>query len=78
MKISWRRMQIASGTNFFCFSSQREKVLSNESPPGSLYRKQLVRRDLSRYVFVTECAIRIDKQQKERYNNVVIDNDVII
>ena len=23
-----------------------------------------VRRDLSRYVFVTECAIRIDKQQK--------------
>ena len=30
------------------------------------------------HVFVTECAIRIDKQQKERYNNVVIDNDVII
>ena len=38
----------------------------------------LLRRDLSRYVFVTECAIRIDKQQKERYNNAVIDNDVII
>ena len=37
-----------------------------------------MRRDLSRYVFVTECAIRIDKQQKERYNNVVIDNDIII
>ena len=30
------------------------------------------------YVFVTECAIRIDKQQKECYNNAVIDNDVII
>ena len=25
-----------------------------------------------------QCAIRIDKQQKERYNNIVIDNDVII
>lgn len=37
-----------------------------------------MRRDLSRYVFAKECAIRIDKQQKERYNNVVIDNDVII
>ena len=31
-----------------------------------------------RYVFAKECAIRIDKQQKERYNNAVIDNDVII
>lgn len=47
MKISWRRMQIASGTNFFRFSSQEEKVLSNESPPGSLYRKRLVRYILS-------------------------------
>ena len=37
-----------------------------------------LRRDLSKYVFAKECAIRIDKQQKERYNNVVIDNDVII
>ena len=37
-----------------------------------------LRRDLSKYVFVKKCAIRIDKQQKERYNNVVIDNDVII
>ena len=36
-----------------------------------------MRRDLSRYVFAKECAIRIDKQQKERCNNVVIDNDVI-
>ena len=36
-----------------------------------------LRRDLSRYVFAKECAIRIDKQQKERCNNVVIDNDVI-
>ena len=33
---------------------------------------------ISRCVFVKKCAIRIDKQQKERYNNVVIDNDVII
>lgn len=32
---------------------------------------------MSRYVFAKECAIRIDKQQKERCNNVVIDNDVI-
>ena len=37
-----------------------------------------VRRDLSWSVFAKQCAIRIDKQQKERYNNVVIDNDVII
>ncbi len=28
--------------------------------------------------FAKQCAIRIDKQQKERYNNVVIDNDIII
>ena len=38
----------------------------------------LLRRDLSRSVFAKQCAIRIDKQQKGRYNNVVIDNDVII
>ena len=37
-----------------------------------------LRRDLSRSVFAKQCAIRIDKQQKERYNNIVIDNDVII
>ena len=37
-----------------------------------------LRQDLSRYVFAKECAIRIDKQQKERYNNAVIDNDIII
>ena len=37
-----------------------------------------LRRDLSRYVFAKECAIRIDKQQKERYNNAVIDNGIII
>ena len=43
-----------------------------------LQKDFLLRRDLSRYVFAKECAIRIDKQQKERYNNVVIDNDVII
>ena len=43
-----------------------------------LEQDHFLRRDLSRYVFAKECAIRIDKQQKERYNNVVIDNDVII
>ena len=43
-----------------------------------LGQQLFLRRDLSRYVFVKKCAIRIDKQQKERYNNVVIDNDVII
>jgi hypothetical protein len=42
------------------------------------FKDTLLRRDLSRYVFVKKCAIRIDKQQKERYNNIVIDNDVII
>lgn len=47
-------------------------------PPGVIQKKGLLRRDLSRYVFAKECAIRIDKQQKERYNNAVIDNDVII
>jgi hypothetical protein len=45
---------------------------------GKIFEKSLLRRDLSKYVFAKECAIRIDKQQKERYNNVVIDNDVII
>ena len=33
---------------------------------------------MSRCVFAKQCAIRIDKQQKERYNNAVIDNDIII
>ena len=46
--------------------------------PGGKYIQLLLRRDLSRSVFAKQCAIRIDKQQKERYNNVVIDNDVII
>ena len=32
------------------------------------HQYHVVRRDLSRYVFAKECAIRIDKQQKERYN----------
>ena len=45
---------------------------------GGLLKYLPLRRDLSRYVFAKQCAIRIDKQQKERYNNVVIDNDVII
>ena len=37
-----------------------------------------LRRDLSRSVFAKQCAIRIDKQQKECYNNAVIDNGIII
>ena len=45
---------------------------------GVVLQQLLLRRDLSRYVFVKECAIRIDKQQKERYNNTVIDNNIII
>ena len=45
---------------------------------SELLEDSFLRRDLSKYVFAKECAIRIDKQQKERYNNVVIDNDVII
>ena len=47
-------------------------------PSGIVLQKDFLRRDLSRSVFAKQCAIRIDKQQKERYNNVVIDNDVII
>ena len=45
---------------------------------GIILQIDFLRRDLSRYVFAKECAIRIDKQQKERYNNVVIDNGIII
>lgn len=46
---------------------------------GGVFAQQgFLRRDLSRSVFAKQCAIRIDKQQKEHYNNVVIDNDVII
>ena len=37
-----------------------------------------LRRDLSRSVFAKQCAICVDKQQKECYNNAVIDNDIII
>ena len=32
---------------------------------------------LSGSFFVKQCAIRIDKQEKLRYNNVVINNAVI-
>jgi len=45
---------------------------------GVLAQQGFLRRDLSRYVFAKECAIRIDKQQKECYNNAVIDNGIII
>ena len=43
-----------------------------------IFQILFLRRDLSRYVFAKQCAIRIDKQQKRRYNNAVIDNDIII
>ena len=39
---------------------------------------EFLRRDLSRSVFAKQCAICINKQQKERYNNTVIDHDIII
>ena len=46
---------------------------------GGVFAQQgFLRRDLSRYVFAKECAIRIDKQQKECYNNAIIDNGIII
>ena len=45
---------------------------------GVVLQQLLLRRDLSRYVFVKKCAIRIDKKQKERYNNTVIDNNIIV
>ena len=32
---------------------------------------------LSRSIFAKQCAIRIDKQEKLRYNNAVINNAVI-
>ena len=34
---------------------------------GVIHQNDLLRQDLSRYVFVKKCAIRIDKKQKERY-----------
>ncbi len=52
-----------------------DSLLKNMS---MVFQNVYLRRDLSRSVFAKQCAIRIDKQQKERYNNVVIDNDVII
>ena len=45
---------------------------------GVVLQQLLLRRDLSRCVFAKQCAICIDKQQKERYNNTVIDNNIII
>ena len=46
MKISWRRMQIASGTNFFSFFITGRESVEQRIPPGSLYRKRLVRYNL--------------------------------
>ena len=59
-------------------SAQKSATSRNIKKFCGLYLQNTLRRDLSRYVFVKKCAILIDKQQKERYNNVVIDNDVII
>ena len=36
-----------------------------------------LRRGLSRSIFAKQCVIRIDKQEKLRYNNAVINNGVI-
>ena len=36
-----------------------------------------LRRGSSRSIFAKQCAIRIDKQEKLRYNNAVINNGVI-
>ena len=42
-------------------------MMNNDAAaPGSDKENFVMRRDLSRYVFAKECAIRIDKQQKER------------
>ena len=43
-----------------------------------LLQDTFLRRDLSRSVFAKQCVILIDKQQKERYNNIVIDNSIIV
>ena len=43
-----------------------------------IFQQFLLRRDLSRSVFAMQCTIRIDKQQKEGYNNIVIDNGIIV
>ena len=45
---------------------------------GGLLEYLPLRRDLSRSVFAKQCVILIDKQQKERYNNIVIDNSIIV
>lgn len=50
--------------------------LQNTFSPAMSIR--IMRRDLSRCIFTKQRTIRIDKQQKERYNNIVIDNDIII
>ena len=69
-----RAVEVGAGVSVV---GQKEGVLES-IVRRVLLQKQLLRRDLSRSVFAKQCAIRIDKQQKERYNNVVIDNDVII
>ncbi len=43
-----------------------------------IFQQFLVRRDLSRSVFAKQYTILIDKQQKEHYNNIVIDNGIIV
>ena len=45
---------------------------------SEMFTDRDLRRDLSRSVFAKQCAIRIDKQQKECYNNAAIDNGIII
>ena len=58
-----------------CTYFLQTKALSNDYQQ---HQYNELRRDWSRYVFAKQCAIRIDKQQKQHYNNAVIDNDIII
>ena len=59
-------------------NSKCKNFRGQEYCDGGIHQNISLRRDLSRYVFAKECAIRIDKQQKECYNNAVIDNGIII
>ncbi len=59
-------------------SPVKEQTASTSSENDELESNEELRRDLSRSVFAKQCVILIDKQQKERYNNIVIDNSIIV
>ena len=67
-------MEIAAGEAIVYIEAGIGKVVVFRE----FFQDIFLRRDLSRYVFAKECAIRIDKQQKECYNNAVINNGIII